>query len=793
MSAEAPDPLRAARLERRVLAGIVALALVLMLLGIHWGLPNYESWNGDDISPAKPLRVVHDWLRGNHKYPYLHWWLNLLLYAPWLLGVAAAGEVDLGCFPRLAPECFADPLRDMTVFMGISRLLSVAMGLGIVLLTRRLALALHGDRAAALFAALLCAASPTFVFFCHTGNLDVPVLFWFTASLVAAVSVWRRGALVDHAAFGLLAGCTLATKDAVLAAYVLPGLALLGVHAARVARESGARGGALLRAALLDRRLVVLGALVLGLYALVQNALFNPSGLVEHFRIWTEGGPVLNYLRGRHRGPIDFLWHLSVSLEALLGAPMLAFCAAGAVASAFAARRSLLLWLPFLSYAGLGLLPSFVEPRLVLPLLPLLAVWGGVLASRLVRRPGAPRVVGAALLALVASHEILLALSLDVRMIRDSRYAAEAWLAANVPRGARVATLSGSGFLPRLGRMGYDVRVFLPGEVKRGVLEASDLEWALFNSIGHPLADTSYLKDLRSGRLGYEAVFEVGRTRAQRGWLETRQRPGVVSPRITVLRRDPRSAAGNGEPVADAAHALDVAARLAELPAQRLHVRVDHAQAPRARLVGERLDDRAPRQHLPAADHEEHEHAQLRRRETHAAAGHLDPAEVRVDDEHAVLLRARRRRRLPRAELAAQQRVHPGAELSRGERRRQEVVGAALEGEHSVELRVLGREDEHSEVAELRVLAEAAAEGHPRHVGQHRLDDQQVRLPVPGVQAPFGARGHGLHVGVAELLADPGVPVFRGSDRQDSRGIPHVFPSPASRKGAASSASVAFV
>ena len=84
---------------------------------------------------------------------------------------------------------------------------------------------------------------------------------------------------------------------------------------------------------------------------------------------------------------------------------MLALCAAGAAVSAFAARRSLALWLPFLSYIGFSLLPAFVEPRVVLPLLPLLAVWGGVLASRLLRLRGAPRVLGAALLALVVGHE----------------------------------------------------------------------------------------------------------------------------------------------------------------------------------------------------------------------------------------------------------------------------------------------------------------------------------------------------------------------------------------------------
>ena len=134
---------------------------------------------------------------------------------------------------------------------------------------------------------------------------------------------------------------------------------------------------------------------------------------------------------------------------------------------------------------------------------------------------------------------MLLALNLDLHMIRDSRYAAEAWLAENVPRGARVGTLSGSGFLPRLERMGYEVRVFLPGEVKPGDLEAADLDWALLSSVGHPLADASYLKDLRAGRLGYQVAFEVGEAHPAGGWLDLPQRPGVVSPRITVLRRAP--------------------------------------------------------------------------------------------------------------------------------------------------------------------------------------------------------------------------------------------------------------
>ena len=222
------DPLRAARLERRVLGAIVVCSLALMAVGIHWGLPNLESWSGDDVAPEKPLRVLNDWLGGSHKYPYLHWWLNLALYLPWLAVVGLRGEVDLACFPRLRASCFEHPWRDMTVFMALSRLLSVAMGVGIVLGTRRLALALHGDRGAALLAAAIAAGSPLLIFFSHTANLEVPATFWLTWSLVAGVSVWRRGAPVDYALLGLLVACAMTTKDAIAGAYLLPGLALAG-------------------------------------------------------------------------------------------------------------------------------------------------------------------------------------------------------------------------------------------------------------------------------------------------------------------------------------------------------------------------------------------------------------------------------------------------------------------------------------------------------------------------------------------------------------------------------------
>jgi hypothetical protein len=537
-----PDPQRPARLERRALAAIVAAALALMLIAFDWGLPNLHAWNGDDVAPEKPLRVVHDWLFGHHKYPYFHWWLNLPLYVPWLSVVALRGELDLGCFPRIRTKCFADPWRDMTVFIAISRALSVAMGVGIVLLTRRLALAVHGDRGAALLAAAIAAGSPVLVFFAHTSNLDVPVVFWFTASLVAAARIGERGALLDYALFAVLAGFAITTKDPILGAYPLLGLALLAVHFRRVGRETGLAGAALARAAFLDRRLVALVGTLAGIYVVVQNVIFNWSGFVDHWGFWIEGSPVYNALRHRAPGVVRFSWQFLLSLEGLLGGAVLGLCAAGAVYALWKVPRTRWLALPAVAYFVVSLRPAFVEPRLVLPLLPIAAVFGGVLGARVLRaRRPAARAAAAAALALAFAHEYAGALHLDVRMLYDSRYEAEEWIDANVPKGERITALAAPAFLPRVDRMGYPVRWVALTDIQRGLVEADGAKWLLLLEGAHPSSDRAYLDGIRGGRFGYDVAFVAeGRVPFLR-WLEPRRAPGAVSPRVFVLRkREPR-------------------------------------------------------------------------------------------------------------------------------------------------------------------------------------------------------------------------------------------------------------
>ena len=515
---------------------ILAGAAALMLLGLEWGLPNVESWNGDDISPNKPLRVAHDWWQGWHKYPYLHWWLNAVLYAPYVAVLGLTGQVDLGCFPRIVPGCFRAPYRDLTVLMVVSRLLSVAMALGVVLATERLARALHGDRVAALAAAAVCAASATLVAFSHTANLDVPVAFWFTASAVAGVHAWRRGALADHVAFGALAGCALATKDAIAGAYVLPGLALAALRVRRLGSERDVRGVALAAAALRDARLLALAALPVLVFLVVQNALANPAGLVEHARFWLDGSPVLDRYRASARGPAHFAWRTWLSLVAGLGAPMAALALAALVLAPLRRRELAVLWLPIASYGVVSVAPNFVEPRILLPMLPLLAVAAGVLAVDVVRRAGRLRLLVAAAFAAALAFELGVALNADLHLLRDPRYEAERWISDHVPRDARIAGLGPRGFLPRLERLGYAPVWFAPDEIRPETVEGGGFDYAIVTRPYHPSSDKAWQEALRSGETGAQVVFDAQPVTALDRWFATRFHPGLVRPRIPVVR-----------------------------------------------------------------------------------------------------------------------------------------------------------------------------------------------------------------------------------------------------------------
>jgi 4-amino-4-deoxy-L-arabinose transferase-like glycosyltransferase len=514
-------------LKDRLLLAILALALVLYLVGIGWGLPYNISWSIDDISPWKPLTLPWRWFESFHKYPYLHWFLSLLLYSPYLAWLMVTGKLDSSCLPTILPEeqCFADPVGAPTVLMLISRLLSALMGVGVVAGVYLLSRELLRDRLAALFAALIAAVSYILVLYAHLGNLDVPVTFWFAISLVFFARIAGGGSRRDHLAFGLFAACALATKDSIIGAYALTCLAIWIVHVRRHRR-------------IVDADLLGLAAVLVVVYALVQNALFNWSGFVEHWKLWLPTGEFMEGQRRSSPGYAQLQARFLRALAGSMGVPLLVLCAAGLPYACWRRPRTALLLVPAVSYILFSLvLSAFIAERFMIPLVVILAVFGGVLASALVRAPRA-RIAGVPLVALALGHGLLYALHGDLVLRNDSRYRAEEWLRANADPSARVASCSVPVDLPRMDRLGFRPEFVPPDESCAEGLRARRPDYVIVSSASR--------RGFRSGRSGYRVLWKGRGHSPLDRWFGTPV--SWVNPRISVLAPELASPRGSHPP-----------------------------------------------------------------------------------------------------------------------------------------------------------------------------------------------------------------------------------------------------
>jgi hypothetical protein len=184
------------------------------------------------------------------------------------------------------------------------------------------------------------------------------------------------------------------------------------------------------------------------------NALLNPAGFVEHVRIITGSGsePYRIYARslaGHARMAADAVWQLA----SVMSWPLLVFSLVAA-AAAWRMRvmhiRALVVvivsyYLTVIAVIGYHYDRFFLAPAVILAIA---AGWG---ADAWTRHPVLRHPLRAALLALIIAYAMLRVAALDAIMVRDSRYAAEAWLLEHVPPGATIAA-SGK-YLPRRTRL----------------------------------------------------------------------------------------------------------------------------------------------------------------------------------------------------------------------------------------------------------------------------------------------------------------------------------------------------
>lgn len=146
-------------------------------------------------------------------------WGSYFTYPPLhliLLGVLALPAIAVGAMHGLE-GLRAAPY--MTWFEVTSRLVTFAMALGVLANVSRATSRIWDERAGGV-AALAIACNPVFVYYAHTGNLEVPALFWATWAMDELVRVELGEARELHAM--LLATAAALTKDQAIAMLAIP-------------------------------------------------------------------------------------------------------------------------------------------------------------------------------------------------------------------------------------------------------------------------------------------------------------------------------------------------------------------------------------------------------------------------------------------------------------------------------------------------------------------------------------------------------------------------------------------
>jgi hypothetical protein len=542
--------------DRVLLLGLAAAA-VLAFYGIGWG--RVESWNPDEMALRSVYAPDRAFLepQGYDKPPF-HTYFNFFLSKAPLRALEKTTEVLTG----------VDHDFSVAILMW-SRVLQLALFLGIVWLSYRIAERSSGILAARLIA-IVTATSAGFVLQSHFLTADIPVTFWMLAAFLFAQSIVATGRMRDYVLAGLLTGIATATKYNGLAV----GLAIPIFHAFVNQPRP------LLKLAFDPRLVLGVGMVVIGFILASPYSVLRWSAFISDFIYNNALAPVYAGQGTDEHGYVLFF----ARVVEIIGLPVAILCAVGIVVGVARVRQmdqvaratvTAALGVFFLYFWKFGGFPR-LEVRFVVPVVPLLLIAAVPGWSTGWRRY---RVAAASVLGVLVAYNLVASIGVSHRFANDPRMDAQRWVAANVPAGARVESTSYTPYWNKLpGVRVEDVKmphVSFRRRVLAQVLKAdpkvaemilareSDegVEWFNRETLARRQPDfvvlnsvffrrflegvgaeyypeiRLYLVDLMAGRLGYEVVFDKQSARVPI-WLYPEDIVFVTN-RVVILKRNP--------------------------------------------------------------------------------------------------------------------------------------------------------------------------------------------------------------------------------------------------------------
>ena len=461
---------------------LLLVALLAYTPGFWWGAPHAtaadrtNAWGVDDEPPLGPLAQAHDIIRPkpeqnpNLGYPMLHPFMVLGAFTPYMGYLYVTGQVKN---PTVGyPHGFTDPVQALRSLTLIAHFLSVLLAAGVVLCAFEIGVTLWDERTAVLSALSVLLVYPMF-YYARNSNVDVPVLFFTAAALAAFAHIVRGGLTMRRAlAFGALVGLSVATKEPSFASFVFAPVVLL------LLPDPGTPT-APWRSPRFWRMALAGAACALLAYGLASGMIVDHRRWLAHIdfvrtrlaEVEANGVAFVRMYPRTLEGNAQFVARLVSLLADSLSWPGLVLGVGSVIAVAARRGRDSLIALSAIGYLLVLVLSArLAQLRYLMPAAFVLAVYAGrgvTLAWRAWRTRRAPLPLGALVFAGAAALTLVAwGVDLTAAMLRDSRYAAGEWLAANARPGDALeyfgsehkhppmpATLSSRHAIPSLGSM----------------------------------------------------------------------------------------------------------------------------------------------------------------------------------------------------------------------------------------------------------------------------------------------------------------------------------------------------
>ena len=432
---------------------VLLVSFIINCIGINWAVSGSVSWQPDSIEGSvcafEMKKMFKQW---THKYPRGHYIINGIFYYPLIKHWEKHPSKVLDAKGQPAQASLT--IDRLAVLAKISRWISACMSVLAVLAIIYIAYYLFSDYYAAILSGLALALSYLYVFFSHTGNTDLPALFWFLWASLFGIRAIQKSRWVDFLLLGFCASWLACTKEGNATYLVGLGLSLWAMHAS-LAKQRGTVSWTKAVLSFWNWKIIAAAVVFFAVFLLLNGFLGGADEFSARVASWKK---VTDSFEQGYQGAWSLLSRACEQLYYGIGWPFLLLAVIG-IGYFIALKKFIPLFfavLPLLFYYLITIMNiHFTGPRFLLSGYPGICLLAGKTASDWLRNHKLHSALRYIPIAALYGLSLLYCIGLDMELCSDTRQRAEQWIHQHVSRETVFAASIQRNYAPRLHLQGY--------------------------------------------------------------------------------------------------------------------------------------------------------------------------------------------------------------------------------------------------------------------------------------------------------------------------------------------------